>query len=350
MLPWIARYLASCTPARAREASRVIRELSELSLGLHSELAAAGLAFGFERRGLLTVYRTEAGLEEGRKEASAQAALGPQVLDRAGVRELVPAVIGEPAGGIFYAGDAHCDPIRFVEAVGHAAVESGVRISPRTEVLSLLRTGSRIEGVRTTGGEVRAATTVLAAGAWSTSLARGVGLFLPVEGGKGYHVDFDLAPGDPGLPVAFAESRVIATPLPGRLRLAGTLELAGLDESVSPRRVEAIVRAGRAGIAGLEGRRAVGVWRGLRPCAPDGLPIVGPAPGLSGLVLATGHAMMGLTLAPITGRLVAELVSGRPASYELGPLRPDRFQPLIGREGSRGRRQPEPAGAGRVDG
>ena len=131
---------------------------------------------------------------------------------------------------------------------------------------------------------------------------------MPIEGGKGYHVDLEPAAGDPGRPVWFQESRVIATPLPGRLRLAGTLELAGLDESVSRVRVEAIVKAARKGIAGLDGRRVLEVWRGLRPCTPDGLPLVGRSETPDNLVLASGHAMMGLTLAPVTGRLVGEIV------------------------------------------
>ena len=105
--------------------------------------------------------------------------------------------------------------------------------------------------------------------------ARGVGLPLPVEGGKGYHVDLEPGPGDPRIPLWFQETRVIATPLRGRLRLAGTLELAGLDLGVDPRRVNAVLRAGRAGVAGLADRAVVEVWRGLRPCSPDGLPIVG---------------------------------------------------------------------------
>jgi D-amino-acid dehydrogenase len=125
---------------------------------------------------------------------------------------------------------------------------------------------------------------------------------------------------------------VIATPLEGRLRLAGTLELAGLDERVNKVRVDAIVKAGRKLVAGLERRRVVEVWRGLRPCTPDGLPLVGRPPAYENVVLASGHAMLGLTLAPITGRLVGELLTGAEPSHDLKPLRPERFQPLLGRD------------------
>jgi D-amino-acid dehydrogenase len=199
-------------------------------------------------------------------------------------------------------------------------------------VLGFRCRNGRVHGVQTTAGELRPDWLVLAAGAWTPRLARDLGLFVPVEGGKGYHVDLESGNGDPTIPILLHETRVIATPLAGRLRLAGTLELAGLDLGVSRVRVDAVVRAGKRGIAALERRRIVEVWRGLRPCAPDGLPIVGRPESSENVVLATGHAMMGLTLAPITGRLVAEIVGDEAPSAQLGPLRPDRFQPLLGRD------------------
>jgi D-amino-acid dehydrogenase len=334
LLPWIARFVAASTPERARASSRVIRELALTSIALHAELAERGLDTGFERRGSLNVYGSPDAFAGARKEAeeARREGLRAQVLERAQARELEPALAGDPAGAVYYPDDGHCDPHRFVHAVGAAAAEAGATILTRVEVLGFRRRNGRIEGVQTTAGDVGAATVVLAAGAWSPLLARGLGVFAPIEGGKGYHVDLETAPGDPGLPVWFQETRVIATPLAGRLRLAGTLELAGLDESVNRIRVEAITKAAKRGIAGLEGRRVLEVWRGLRPCTPDGLPLVGRPAALENLVLATGHAMMGLTLAPVTGRLVAELVTGEPPSHDLAPLRPDRFQPVFGRD------------------
>ena len=216
--------------------------------------------------------------------------------------------------------------------MGAAAVDAGAEVRTRVEVLGVRRRNGRAESLQTTSGEVKAGVVVLAAGAWTPVLARTLGLYVPVEGGKGYHVDLEAATGDPRIPVWSHETRVIATPLRGRLRLAGTLELAGLDERINKVRVDAIVRAARRLVAGLEGRRVVEVWRGLRPCTPDGLPIVGRPPSLENVVLATGHAMMGLTLAPVTGRLVGEILTEQAPSHDLRPLRPERFQPLFGRD------------------
>jgi D-amino-acid dehydrogenase len=336
VLPWIARFVAAATPERSARSAEVVRRLSTASLALHQELADGGLETGLERRGVLNVLERESSFAAARREAedSMRHGVRAEVLDEAGARELAPSLARSVplAGAVYYPDDAHCDPLRFVRSVGAAAVESGATIRTHVEVLGLQRRNGRVEGLATTAGDFTAGEVVLAAGAWTPGLARQVGAFLPVEGGKGYHVDFETAADDPSLPVWFQESRVIATPLEGRLRLAGTLELAGLDMSVSRRRVDAVVRAGVRGLSGLAGRRTIEVWRGLRPCSPDGLPIVGRVRGVENVVVATGHGMMGLTLAPVTGRLVAEILAGEPPSHDLAPLAPERFQPLLGRD------------------
>ena len=116
------------------------------------------------------------------------------------------------------------------------------------------------------------------------------------------------------------------TPLDGRLRLAGTLELTGTDRGVDPQRVNAIVAAARRAMPQFGSRRTLEVWRGLRPCTPDGLPVIGRAPDVENAVLATGHGMWGLQLAPVTGRLVASIVAGEQPEHDIAPLRPDRFR------------------------
>jgi D-amino-acid dehydrogenase len=331
VLPWLARFVAACTPGRAHRSSLVVRELSSASLALHEQLVAEGLDTGLQRRGSLNVYGSDASLAAARREAAEAAGYGieSQLLDGlAAVHELAPSVSGPLAGAVYYPGDAHCEPLRYVQAVGDAAAAAGARIRTRVEALGLRRRNGRVEAVATTEGDIIAGEIVLAAGAWTPRLARDIGVSVPVEGGKGYHVDLEPAAGDPTLPVWFQDTRVIATPLAGRLRLAGTLELAGLDLSVDRRRVEAVARAGREGLEGLAGRRTIEVWRGLRPCSPDGLPIVGRPDMLANVVLATGHGMMGLTLAPVTARLVAEVIAEAEPSHDLAPLSPARFRTL----------------------
>lgn len=332
VLPWLARFVAACTPERAHRSSLVVRQLALASLVLHEQLASDGVDIGLQQRGSLNVHATVKSLAEARREAAEARGFGveSQILDGlTAVRELAPTVRGPIAGAVYYPGDAHCDPLRYVHAVGEAAASAGARIRTRVEVLGLRRRNGRVEAITTTEGDQIAGEVILAAGAWTPRLLREVGVSIPVEGGKGYHVDLESATGDPTLPVWFQGTRVIATPLAGRLRLAGTLELAGLDLAVDRRRVDAVVRAGRNGLTGLDGRRTLEVWRGLRPCSPDGLPIVGRPEGLENVVLATGHGMMGLTLAPVTAQLVAEVVAGAQPSHDLAPLSPARFRAFL---------------------
>ena len=228
----------------------------------------------------------------------------------------MPALRPGFAGAVFHRDEAQVDPLRYVQAIGRAAAAAGADVRTRVEARAL-RSGNVLE---TTDGELRPRTVVLAAGAWTASLVP-----IPLTGGKGYHVDLAAEPGDPQLPLLFPERRCAVTPLDGRLRLTGTLEISGLDMTVRARRVETVRRM--AAWIGREGGRELSVWTGLRPCTPDGLPVIGRiAPGV---VVATGHAMKGVSLAPVTAQLVAELVTGEPPSHDLAPFSPDRFrQPL----------------------
>jgi D-amino-acid dehydrogenase len=193
-------------------------------------------------------------------------------------------------------------------------------------VFDLRTRNGRVEVLETALGDVRPGEVVVASGAWTAGVARRVGIPLPVEGGKGYHVDLEGAATDPVIPVYLQEARVIATPFRDRLRLAGTLQLTGLDMRVDGVRVGATLNAGVRALRGIDATRVKEVWRGIRPCTPDGLPVIGRSERLENVVFATGHAMKGLHLAPVTGRLVAEVVAGEEPERDLAPFSPDRFR------------------------
>jgi D-amino-acid dehydrogenase len=299
VLPWLVRFARAAR--RWEEGARVIRELSVESLELHAQLGAE-LGTSFERTGTLNAYASPEGLEGGAREA-ARSGLPHEVLDADASRALEPALAGPLVGAVHYPDEGRVDPMAFVEAIGRAAAEAGAEIRTDAELRSV--------------DELRVETVVVAAGAWSRNLVE-----LPLEGGKGYHADYERSGEDPQIPAWVQETWTIATPLPDRLRLSGTLELAGLDLSISQSRVDAIRRGGERWFRGLAGRRVLDTWAGLRPCLPDGLPAIGR---LGRVVVATGHAMKGVSLAPITGRLVAELVAGESTSYDLQPLDPARF-------------------------
>ena len=329
LIAWLWRFRGACTAANVHRAVPVIRDLSYASLALYRELAAIeGLEFGFRQDGALKVFRTEKGLEEavrGEARILEAAGVGVKVLDAAAARQLEPSLLPEVLGGILYPDDAHLIPDAFVKGLAGVAERLGVRVRTATEVLGFTTAGRKIVAVETTRGDFAADEVVLAAGSWSPGLARTLRLALPIQPGKGYSVTYRRPANGPRMPVILGEARMGLTPMGDRLRFAGTLELAGLDLSVNPRRVAAITRAGRGYVTGMEELAIVEIWRGLRPCTPDGLPIIGRARRLSNLVLATGHAMIGVSLGPITGKLVAEIASDRTPTVDVGPLAPDRF-------------------------
>jgi D-amino-acid dehydrogenase len=229
------------------------------------------------------------------------------------------------AGVILYPGDPHCEPHRFVKEMGAAAIAAGAIIRTGVEVLGFERSNSSVTGVRTSAGDLHPGEIVLAAGVWSVGLAKQLGMRLPIEAAKGYHVDIKKSDTDPRVPLVLAEARVSCTPL-SALRFSGTLELSGMDSSLNQVRLGAIKTAARRNLGDFPDSQVTEVWSGLRPNTPDDLPIIGRAPGYDNLVLATGHGMRGLHMGPVTGRLVAELITGDPLSHDLTPLSLDRFR------------------------
>jgi len=166
---------------------------------------------------------------------------------------------------------------------------------------------------------------ILATGAWSAGVVRDLRLKLPVQAAKGYSLTYRRPKRCPRLPLILSEARVAVTPLKSILRFAGTLELAGFDLSLNWRRVEAIQRAAADYLVETDRLERVETWSGLRPATPDGLPLIGHPPGLENLIIATGHAMLGVSLGPITGQLVAQLACDLPLTLDLAPFRLERF-------------------------
>jgi len=183
----------------------------------------------------------------------------------------------------------------------------------------------RITVIRTTRGDFRAKQVILAAGSWTPDVARALKLRIPIQPAKGYSITLENPTPAPKLPLLFGEARVVVNPLGEALRLAGTLEMAGMDLSFNTRSIEAIQRSSAAYLQGLSDAKVIEIWRGLRPCTPDGLPVISRSKDFQNLFVAAGHAMLGMSLGPISGRLVSQLVCGEMTDIDLFPLRMGRF-------------------------
>ncbi|MCP5517650.1 MAG: FAD-dependent oxidoreductase [Verrucomicrobiales bacterium] len=327
---WGMRFWRAATRRHVDQASPLLRDLNLESraefVRLHAEWPGG---FGLETRGLLMLCRTGHGLAEeiAAAERARQLGLSADVLTPAQLAEREPELRLDVCGGVFFAQDAHLDPARFFNTLAAGLLERGVRLVHEAGTIEWRRDRRRILAVRAGGSEFGADDFVLAAGVWSTRLARALDLNLPMQPGKGYSLTLDAPLALLRSCAILTEARVAVTPMGGKLRFAGTMELSGLDETVNARRVAGIAKSVAAYLPDFSAAELgrLPAWCGLRPVSPDGLPYLGRSERWRNLVVATGHAMMGLSLAPITGRLVADLLSDRTPSIPLAMLSPDRY-------------------------
>jgi len=329
LVTWLWRFQAHCNEAAVQRAIPLLRDMQRESLLLYQALIAQEqIDCDFERKGGLTLFRTEAGLAKGHHEVEAMGRFGLQMEllpDAAAVRALEPSIHPDIVGGIHYQEDAHINPARFVYALAERAQAKGATLLTGTEVLGFDMGERGLTAVRTSQGKHTAQQIVLAAGAWSTPIARQLGLAIPMQPAKGYSLTLPRPANFLHTHLHLAEAKVAVTPMGSLLRLAGTLELAGFDLTINQRRVNAIRRTAGSYLIGLENQEPVEIWRGLRPCPPDGLPYIGRSARHPNLIIATGHAMLGISMGPITGQLVAQLACDQPTTLGLTPFSPDRF-------------------------
>jgi D-amino-acid dehydrogenase len=328
LLRWLWRFRGACNETAVRESTRLRRALSLGSLERYAKLAELpSVAFGYQQRGLVLAYRERNALREAERELSRLAAEGgvAKWLSPGELCQRVPALSPDLAGGVEFPSDAHITPGDFVRGLAAEVERRGVSIETHTEVLAIDWSRRAPVCVHTTRGDFTADEVVLAAGAWTAELARDLGLRVPVEAAKGYSISVERPENHPEVPVMLAEAKVGITPMGSLLRFAGTLELAGLDLRVNRRRVDAILRATRTYMPGLVSTPTLEIWRGLRPLTPDDLPILGRPAGTSGLILATGHGMSGISQGPMTGELIAQIATGEKPALDPAPFSPDRF-------------------------
>jgi D-amino-acid dehydrogenase len=325
---WLIRFVFASRRAVMLRSLPVLRDLLLSSAVLFAELAkTAGFDFGYKGKGALWVCLSQARLEHEKEETRLfeKFNIPVQLMDQNEVHDLEPALLPGVAGGVYYPRDGHIDPARFVVGLAEKARDLGAQLWTKTEAMGLETSNGRITRIRTTRGDVHAEQVILAAGSWSPDVVRSLKLRIPIQAAKGYSVTLENPDPSPKLPLLFGEARVVVNPLGNALRLAGTLEMAGMDFSFNMRRLDAIRKSSSAYLPGLADARVIEIWRGLRPCTPDGLPILGRSADFENLIVAAGHAMLGMSLGPVTGRLVSQLVCEEKTDVDLTPLRMERF-------------------------
>ncbi len=328
MAGWMARFMCAGTKAHVARSAPILRDMNLASRALFEE-RYGDLEAGYARLGELMVCLSNATLDGEARLAQEADHLGLKttVLDRAALAAFETGIEIDAAGAVYFEDDAHLTPPLFMPAL-RARVAAGAEIRDGAEVRGFRTKDGRVEAAQMAEGEIEADEFVIASGAWSGRLAQTLGLRMPLLAGKGYGFTVPSPPAMPKYPAILVEGRVAVTPMRDGLRFVGTMELGLPGETPTN---DARLRGMRRSIAeaypafrdvDLSGIRA---WSGLRPCAPDGMPYLGRTRKLANLVVATGHGMMGLSLGPVSGELVAQVAAGESPAIPLGLLSPDRY-------------------------
>jgi D-amino-acid dehydrogenase len=300
---WMWGFYRNCRPGPFEAGMNALVELNRRTFPMLDQMRADGVAFEMHSAGLLYVGLTRENVVNAHEHHAVLERYGyrlPPILDAVQVHALEPSLAPEVAGGFHLEDERHVRPESFTAGLVEWLTERGVEVRSGVEVTGIERQGGGVRAVATNLGPIEADAVLLAAGAWSGAVAKRMGFALPMEAGKGYSITIDQPPLDVRHPLDMIEARAAITPFDGALRVAGTMELSGLNVKLLQPRVEAIRRAGRRYLAGWQDGGKEHVWVGMRPLSPDGLPIIGRVPGAGNLFAATGHQMLGVTLAPAT--------------------------------------------------
>ncbi|MCU0595153.1 MAG: FAD-dependent oxidoreductase [Desulfobacterota bacterium] len=325
---WLLRFARRCNRKDFRIASELFMRLNHEGVQVHNELARlGGWEYGFSQKGLLYLFLSGKRFLQGRERAAKamEAGFASEVFSGDEVRDVEPAAGRAVVGGIRFLSDSNLDPSKFLEWLAKQAAAWGVQIRTETEVYDFQLGRNRVNSLLTTKGEFRGEQVVIAGGAWLASLGRRLGVKLPVEGGRGYSQTFSRPKMTVRQPLILDEHHVAVSPLSNALRITGALELSGLDLTINPERVRGIHRSSSRYLPLIEPLRPSEIWRGLRPCTPDGLPIVGRLQSLHNVIVAGGHDTKGMTLGPVTGQYVTRLLAGQSFGDFEQRLSPSRF-------------------------
>ncbi|MCL1108134.1 FAD-dependent oxidoreductase [Shewanella schlegeliana] len=342
-LKWLLSFAKKCTPQHTLANQQAILDINLKSLELYQALhLEAEFDFEFHQNGLLMLCNTQQGLNDEATTVAAANKLGlkAKMLTPKDLQQLEPDIQLDVIGASFYPEDAHIAPYEFIVAMKNYLAAQGVEFRQRTEITGFTKdtTNSKIRSAITADGEIRAADFVLANGAWSPKLAKQLGFSLPVQPGKGICISFDSPPVKEGAklecrtPFILSEAKVAVSPLDNGIRFGGTMELGVLSSQessgISLNRIKGLTKSAARYLPDLDTTQVKSeeFWSGFRPCSPDGLPIIGRVDTLANLTLATGHAMMGLSLGPITGKLISEIITKEKTSLDLTPFSPSRFR------------------------
>ena len=327
---WLLQFVFACNDANVQRGIPPLNSLGQLSARNFAQMIAEeNFDCHYREKGLLFLYKSAEAFTGGRHEAEEMNKHGipTDVLDQAAVHVREPMARADVVGGVHFTGDSFLDPARFLQLLKERVLALGAELHEHTPVTGFDMADAlrEIRAVKTGAGDFEADEIVLAAGAWTPAVVRDLRLNIPVQPARGFSLTMSATKQMPAQALLLGERRVAVTPMGDLLRFTGRLEVGQSGAEPEPRWIRQIEAAVREYIQLDDKLDIKETWAGLRPTTPDGMPIIGRSLRYPNLVLATGHAMLGLSLGPGTGQVVAELLTGRKPAFDLSPLRAERF-------------------------
>jgi D-amino-acid dehydrogenase len=327
-LLWLLNFTLSCSEANVQRSIKPLNDLGQLSAKNFAQMIAEEkFDCAYQEKGLLFLYKTEKAFHDGQHEGEFMQKHGipVSVYDRAEVHEVEPAALDDVIGGVHFTGDSHLNPAAFLKLLKERVQAMGAELMDGTQVTGFEAANRKITKVKTSAGDFEAEQIVLAAGALTPSVAKDLKLNIPIQPARGYSLTMSATKTMPSHALILGERRIAVSPMDSLLRFTGRLEVGNHSMEPNPVWIQRIENSAREYLRLDETLDVKETWAGLRPTTPDGMPIIGRSPRYPNLVLATGHAMLGLSLGPGTGQVVAELLTGQKPAFDLSPLRAERF-------------------------
>lgn len=319
---WAYKFYKSANQNHVDNSKKALCGLSLFSKELYQELAETTSALDYQEKGLLMLYQSEKVGEEEIHAAKIAQELGLEVdfLNPLQVANLETGLKTNVLGGVHFKSDAHLSPNQLMRFLKSELIERGANLQTKTQVLDFKISGNKINSVITNKGEFSGDEIIISAGAWSAGIAKKINIKISLLPGKGYSFNQELPEKKPTIPAILCEGKVAVSPINNCIRFGGTMEIThSNDRKINLNRVQGIVNTINNFYPDLNISlpEEKNIWHGYRPCSPTGLPIISRANKYSNLIIATGHSMMGLSLAPATGKLVQEIIDEKKLSVEI---------------------------------
>ncbi len=327
-LIWLLKFVFACSESNVRKNVKPLYDLGEQSAKNFARMIEEEkFDCAYQQKGLLHLFKTEKAFHEAQREGEFMQKHGVPVsaYGKDKIHQVEPAAREDVLGGVHFTGDACLNPAVFLRLLSERVKALGAEMTEHTSAAGFESANGRIAKVKTSAGDFEAAQVVLAAGALTPPLARDVKINIPIQPARGYSVTMSAARNMPARALILGERRVAVTPMAERLRFTGRLEVGEFGMKPNPVWIERIQNAAREYLRLDENLDARETWAGLRPVTPDGVPIICKSPAHENLIFATGHAMLGLSLAAGTGQLVAEMLNGKETFLDARPFDVQRF-------------------------